>query len=68
MERGSQNVVVARWVTPPIEHAQDVPLVGEARSILLSSLWAESLFVFNLLINFHQVFFSFFGLGVSFSQ
>ena len=42
-----------------IEHAQDVPLVGGARSILLSSHWAESLFVFNLLFQFYQVVFLF---------
>ena len=50
------------WVRPDIEHAQDVPLVGEAMSILRFSLWAEPLFVFNLLFLFYQVFFFFFYL------
>ena len=39
-----------RWVRPA------VPLVGEVRSILLSSLWAESLFVFNLFTVFIRCF------------
>ena len=32
VECGSQSVVVARWIRPTIEHARDVPLVGETRS------------------------------------
>ena len=70
IECGSQSVVVARWVRPAIEHAQDVPLVGEARSVglFLWSLCAESLFVVNLLFRFYYYFFSFLVLAVSFSQ
>ena len=49
-------MVVAQWVRPAIQHAQEVPLVSEASSILLSSLWAESLFVFHLLFHFFRCF------------
>ena len=54
-------MVVARWVRPAKQHAQDVPLVGEARcGFYFSPLSAESLYTFNLLLQFHYVFFFFF--------
>ena len=37
---------VARWVRPAIEHAQDVPLVGEARSgVFFNGVFVQSLFL-----------------------
>ena len=71
---------VVRWVRPAIEHAQDVPLVIEARSgvyfygLLVQSLFLCSTFCFNFVICFSLfcfvcVLFSkkeSFGVGLSF--
>ena len=77
---GKQSVVVAQWVRPAIEHAHEIPLVGEARSgLYFCGLFVQSLFIcstfcfiFNTcfsLFCFGCVFFSkmeSFGLGLSF--
>ena len=45
-ECGSQRVVVARWVRPAIEHAQDRPLVRETRSgVYFYGLFLQSPFL-----------------------
>ena len=68
IECGSQSVVVARWVKPVIEHAQDVPLVGEVTSglyfygLFVQSLFICSTFCFSFITCF------FFVLVLSFSQ
>ena len=53
-------MVVARWARPAVEHAQDVPLVGEARSGLyfMVSLCRVSLYV-QTFVTFSLQFFSF---------
>ena len=80
IECGSPSVVLARWVRPAIEHAQDVRLFGEARSGLYCyGLFVQSLFIcsiFCLILNtcfslfcFGCVLFSkieYFGLGFCF--
>ena len=43
---GSQSVVIVRWIRLAIEHPQDVPLVGEARSgVYFDGLFVQSLFL-----------------------
>ena len=76
---GSESVVVARWVRSAIEHAQDVPLVGETRSgVYFYGLFVQSLFICSTfcyifitcfsLVSFGCVLFSkkeSFGMGLS---
>ena len=68
-EFGSQRLVVARWVRPAIEHAQDGPLVRETRGgVIFMVSFCRVPFCVQPFVSFLLLVFLFFVLAVSFSQ